>query len=217
MSHVYGILSTRATVIEIDPVYKLPLDIAYDFAYTDARDLMDAKNTKEQLLLSNARVSTLLTIETGDIFWQGVIALDRTQYRHGQQKNIDRQLWLAMFNVGLPCTVLTEQGVIMHGALTPFSEAGTEGVIWTVREYGKTGYDALHCLENGDSIAIYSAVRTGKVDWAGTVQFSSPHTNAIRLDGSQGFHTHIIRNALHMDSLDWLALSHQKRPCIIKI
>lgn len=193
------------------------MDIAYDFAYTDARDLIDAKNSKEQLLLSNARVSTLLTIETGDIFWRGVIALDRAHYRHGQQKNIDRQLWVTMFNMGLPCTILTEQGVMMHGALSPFSEAGTEGVIWNVREYRKNGYDALYYLENGDSITMYSPVRTSKIDWSGTVQFSSPHTNAIRLDGSQGLRTHMIRNALHMDSLDWLKLSNQRRPCIIKI
>jgi len=122
-----------------------------------------------------------------------------------------------MFTLGLPCTVQTAQGVAIYGALSPFKEAGTEGVIWAVREYGKSSYDALHCLEDGDSITVYTRVRTGEIDWSGTVQFSSPHATAKRLDDSTGMHTHIARDALHMCSPDWLKLSHQKRSCLLEI
>ena len=41
------------------------------------------------------------------------------------------------------------------GTLDPFFETGTEGVIWSLIQDGKSGYDALIDIEKGDHLKIY--------------------------------------------------------------
>ena len=57
----------------------------------------------------------------------------------------------------------------IKGMLEPFSETGTEGIIWSVYEDGKTGYDALHCLGNGDHLAIFDLVNPAEMVWYGNI------------------------------------------------
>jgi hypothetical protein len=55
------------------------------------------------------------------------------------------------------------------GKLDPFSETGTEGVIWSLHENGKEGYDGLHCLGEGDHLTVYDPVDNTKVVWQGNI------------------------------------------------
>ena len=59
----------------------------------------------------------------------------------------------------------------IKGILEPFFETGTEGVIWSVYEDGKSGYDALHCLGCGDHLAIYDLVDPSKLLWYGNIDY----------------------------------------------
>lgn len=57
---------------------------------------------------------------------------------------------------------------IIKGKLDPFFETGTEGVIWSVYEDGKEGYDGLHCLEDGDYLMVFNPDDDSLV-WEGNV------------------------------------------------
>ena len=59
----------------------------------------------------------------------------------------------------------------IKGVLEPYFATGTEGVIWSVYEDGKSGYDALHCLGRGDHLAIYDLVDPTKLLWYGNIDF----------------------------------------------
>lgn len=56
---------------------------------------------------------------------------------------------------------------VITGKLEPFFETGTEGVIWSIYENGKTGYDGLHPLKNGDKVTIFAG--DNSVLWDGIV------------------------------------------------
>jgi hypothetical protein len=56
---------------------------------------------------------------------------------------------------------------VIHGRLDPFSETGTEGVIWSVQDDISLSYDALHPLENGDHLQVFD--ERGDIIWTGLV------------------------------------------------
>lgn len=58
---------------------------------------------------------------------------------------------------------------IIKGKLDPFFETGTEGIIWSVYEDGKTGYDGLNCLKDGDFLRIFDIDNPSKVIWEGII------------------------------------------------
>lgn len=45
---------------------------------------------------------------------------------------------------------------IYTGKLDAFFESGTEGILWSLYEHGKEGYDALQSIQEGDYLIIYS-------------------------------------------------------------
>jgi hypothetical protein len=58
---------------------------------------------------------------------------------------------------------------VIRGVLEPFFETGTEGVIWSVYEDGRTGYDGLNCLADGDYLKIFDKEDPTKVVWEGII------------------------------------------------
>ncbi len=60
---------------------------------------------------------------------------------------------------------------IIKGKLDPFSETGTEGVIWAVYDDTKKGYDGLHCLEYGDYLTVFDPEDPTKIVWKGTIDY----------------------------------------------
>jgi hypothetical protein len=123
------------------------------------------------------------------------------------QPDAETRKWIGMFYKALPAK-LERDGKVIYGALDAFSETGTEGVIWSLSEYGKTGYDGLNCLKNGDKLTVYDTVRDGAVEWEGRVDFSAPNVTKI------GW-TEVMRTSAHMDTENWLQLSWQRRPAVL--
>lgn len=58
------------------------------------------------------------------------------------------------------------------GVLEGWFETGTEGVIWTLYEDGKKGYEGMHCLEDGDHLTVWE-VATGRQVFKGMVKFDN--------------------------------------------
>jgi hypothetical protein len=114
-----------------------------------------------------------------------------------------------MFGRGLPAR-MERDGQVFFGALEPFCETGTEGVIWALKEYGSPDYYAgLKLLENGDSLTVYSTVRDGEVEWEGRLDFEREHPRKL------GF-MEVMRLVNHMDTQDWLRLSWEHRPVAVE-
>jgi hypothetical protein len=57
----------------------------------------------------------------------------------------------------------------IKGKCDPFFETGTEGVIWSLYEDGKEGYDALQVIDQGDYLTIFDPENPTKVVWEGNI------------------------------------------------
>ena len=55
-----------------------------------------------------------------------------------------------------------------HGVLAHFFETGCEGSFWVLEQSGKTGYDALVFVEDGDHLTIYD--KDGREVYAGVIK-----------------------------------------------
>ena len=57
----------------------------------------------------------------------------------------------------------------IKGTLQAFSETGTEGIIWSIYEDGREGYDGLNGLHGGDHLTIFHPGNPGIVIWEGNI------------------------------------------------
>ncbi len=57
----------------------------------------------------------------------------------------------------------------VRGVPYAFFETGTEGVMWSVLEDGKSGYDALNIIEEGDHLTIYANDEKETVMFSGLI------------------------------------------------
>ena len=185
--------------------YRSALDWGYRLS--DAF-LKHADSREDPAFKTGDLVKVFKTIADGDLHWQGKIDYDRSEYHHGFQKGMDKGEWSRMFSYSLPA-ILKRDGKLIHGALDAFAETGTEGVIWSVHEYGKAGYEGLHCLQDGDELTVYTKVTNGDIEWEGELSFSEPGITKIA-DWREA-----LRTTKHMDSKKWLQLSYDNRPMVI--
>ncbi len=154
-------------------------------------------------------VKIFRTVSDGDVLWKGTVDYGHANNPRDIQKNLSAAQWVHMFYDSLPARLeVKSTGKVIYGALYPFSETGTEGTLWSVHEYGKTGYDGLNILKNGDKLTVYSVVRDGDIEWEGPVQFDDPNPSKV------GW-TEVMRRAKHMDTEKWLDLFYQNRPAVI--
>jgi hypothetical protein len=179
---------------------------AYEWGYSTFDDIR--KNPRKHTQLkSGDLVKIFKTVSDGDVAWSGKIDYSYKKYHHGLQKRLKPEKWSGMFNRQLPAK-LEQDGKTIFGALEPFCETGTEGVIWSLHEYGKNGYDGLNVLKKGDLLTVYNAVRDGEVEWEGTVDFGPEKVEKM------GW-SEVMRQTNHMDTQKWLDLSWQRRPVIV--
>lgn len=193
---------------------------AYDWGYAAYEDKLIGRTFSQrqnprhhlpepQPFKSGDLVRVFKSVTDGDVHWQGKVDYDRSEYHHGFQKGMDKGEWVEMFYDGLPAKVTRKRdGRTFFGMLDAFAETGTEGSIWSVCEYGKSGYDALHCLEEGDELTVYSNVRDGDIEWEGEVSFGPEDVTKI------GW-IEVLRETNHVETEEWLQWNWHKRPVIV--
>ncbi|MBU6234418.1 MAG: hypothetical protein KGQ41_01120 [Alphaproteobacteria bacterium] len=147
----------------------------------------DARDEAPIRLQSGDVLTIFNTIASGDKAWAGQIDLEYNRMKqtgptgytqqavrglwvHGLQRNVDPDTWMEMFENSMPAK-LEKSGKAIYGALNPFFETGTEGVIWAIHQYGKKGYDGLHIIEAGDKLTVYNMVLGGIVAFEETLSF----------------------------------------------
>lgn len=59
--------------------------------------------------------------------------------------------------------------MIIKGKGETFFETGTEGIIWSLLEPDKQGYEGLHCLRNGHYLKVFEIDNQAQVVWEGVV------------------------------------------------
>jgi hypothetical protein len=192
---------------------------AYDWGFIKYDDLAvnnKGKKDKDHFIpeglvpfIKGDLVKVFKTVTDGDVLWSGKIKLDRTDYHHGLQSGLEKSKWAAMFFDSLPAKLTKKDGSVVFGSLDPFCETGTEGVIWSLQEYGKSGYAGLHCLEDGEHLSVYSEVRDGKVEWQGRLDFGPEKVKKIENWAE------VLRETKHMDTKQWLQMSFDKRPIVL--
>ncbi len=184
------------------------------------------KSNESILLNDGDLVRVFNTVSKGEILWKGEIDFEYERSRatnehgftkqaiegfwvNGTQKDLDPLLWFKMFENGLPAR-LEKNGKVIFGSLEPFSETGTEGIVWSVDEYGKSGYDSLNMLEKGDLLTVYSSVSEGDLEWKGRVHFRRS-SDPVKIGG-----VHQTRNIPeHMNPDRWLQMCFDNRPVLV--
>lgn len=194
--------------------------LAYDWGVQESKDLLvnhprvkDARGWSDrthQPLKQGDLVRVFKTVSEGAVCFDGVVNYSTRKYHHGLQKGMRSHKWTGMFYEGLPAK-LERKGVTTYGALEAFAETGTEGPIWSMSAYGKTGYDALICLQNGDKLTVYSDVRDGDAEWEGALDFNVPE-GPVKIND----YTEVMRTTNHIETDKWLAWSWQRRPVIVR-
>lgn len=159
-------------------------------------------------LKSGDLVRVFKTVTDGPIAWEGEVDLDRSQHYRGIQKGFKLEDWYHMFQKQLPARLEHKDGTVVYGSLEPFSETGTEGIIWCVHEYGKTGYEGLNSIDQGAKLTVYSHATAGQVEWEGLMDFGPEQVSKVEW-------SEVMRETNHVPTSEWLHMTYQNRPVII--
>jgi hypothetical protein len=177
--------------------------MAYDWAVQEK-----GFQKKPAALKSGDLIKVFKSVSDGPLVWSGEIDLDRTEYHHGIQRGFKTQDWAKMFHKQLPARLERNDGTVIFGSLEPFCETGTEGTIWCVHEYGKTGYDGLNYLDQGAKLTVYDHVTAGEIEWEGVLDFGPEQVEKVEW-------SEVMRQTKHLPTKDWLNMTWQNRPVII--
>lgn len=202
-----------------------------------AHDNARVMHTDPQLINDGSLMTIFNTIADGTTCWEGTISLEFNSRRRplpfnpresgqgvfghcvrGLQSDCPAEDWAIMFIQSLPA-ILTRNGKSIHGALEPFFETGTEGVIWALHEYGTEGYNGLNILEDGDDLRVYDTVTDGNIEWQGRVSFET-YDAPREIDVSRqtpALAQRLMRKPDMIDVQQWQQFFWQKRPVSLQL
>jgi len=90
------------------------------------------------------------------------------------------------------------------GRCEAFCETGTEGIIWSVYEDGKTGYDGLNPLHEGDFLKIFNDAARTEVAWEGEIKLKYPPATRFNRGIQRG-----------VNEKEWAELFFKERPATV--
>ena len=103
------------------------------------------------------------------------------------------------------------------GYLDAFFETGTEGIVWSITDDAKEGYNSLVPLHLMDHLTIYSPT-TGELVWSGNIDLdykqnlTSIESNpAYHQQSIDGYWVHGIQRDI--DPVTWLTWFQKSYPC----
>ena len=108
-----------------------------------------------------------------------------------------------------------------EGLLEPFSETGSEGVMWSLQEPGK-GYDGLHTLQDGDLLTVFNDTAKKDILWQGEVKlefkrnwrsFENPKYPEIGQQEIGGWWVHGFQEGL--DPEKWAQMFFDAKPATV--
>ncbi|MDZ7726117.1 MAG: hypothetical protein U5L75_00870 [Candidatus Campbellbacteria bacterium] len=109
----------------------------------------------------------------------------------------------------------------VQGILYAHFETGTEGVLWALSEDNKSGYDALHLIEEGDFLTIFN--QDGQVIFSNWIVKDTETGKRARGFGSdieqqsaEGLWIHWIQKGWVPDDWAALFLSEKNRAELVK-
>lgn len=176
---------------------------AHDWGYTPAGQSWQNKTPFQ----SGDLVRVFKTVIDGDVAWSGKIRFNDPDSEY--PKGVNAKDWRMLFENSMPAKLELKNGQTVYGALYDYLEQGSEGPAWCVSAYGKTGWDGLHLLADGDRLTVYSRVRKGAVEWEG--RFASGPEQLEKIDDAVA----VARETRHVTSKQWLEWSRQRRPAVI--
>jgi|GEM_PF-5313575 len=131
----------------------------------------DRKTEAPYRLKDGDLVTIFGSVAKADVHWNDTIDMQRYPgSMRGTQKNVDPNAWKSMFFDGMPARI-ERGGQIFQGGLEPFCETGTEGIVWSLHEFGKLGYEGLVPLEKGDLLTVFKNVSDGKIEFSDKIIF----------------------------------------------
>lgn len=213
MRFITGTLDLYREINPNDP-HQFPETTGYGITPYPSGNIRDRVAEKPHQLKSGDLVTVFSSVTKGDIHWEGEIDMEALPDSvRGVQKNIDPKMWGSMFFDGMPAQI-RRGDKIYQGGLDPFCETGTEGIIWSIHEFGKFGYEGLIPLRKGDVLTVFKNVTEGKVEFFDKIIFD----NKPALWGSKGFEMkYPPAPKSFKDSADWLKLVLFKYPVIAQI